>query len=160
MSLGTLCTFSSTTHFIERSSFTAWKQLIRFTPAMACAASMQRGNLPWPPTPAWRTADHSLTIVAFVSSCCHANTTEPPSCCQLSPQTAEALWRCLVSVTYWATVTLEPLMLNIVGSRFTSMHLNECCITWSPCIQRLPEGIWLLRGLLRIDLISLKRTRY
>lgn len=56
---------------------------------------MQRGNLSWPPTPAWRTADCSLTTVAFVSSCCHANTAwllsaQPSNCWNVAKKPCES----------------------------------------------------------------------
>ncbi len=151
------------TYFTEASSFTAWKQLIRFSPTMACAASVPEDNLPWPPSSSMkdcRSFSHNSGFCLEPLPCQHNWAT------QLSPRTAEMFLRCLVGATYWASVTSEPSMTSLVGSRFTCLHLNECCMTWCLCIQRLPKGLWLffvtLSGscLSRIGLISLKRTRY
>lgn len=97
---------------------------------MACTASVQKGNLSWPPTLAWRTADHSLT--AFVLICCRAYTSE-----LLSAQPS------LGSFVRATAATTELLVTRIGGSRFTLLHLNVHCVTRPPCIQILPEGVWL-----------------
>lgn len=63
------------------------------------------------------TKDHSPTP-HFVSSCCHANTTELWASCHRSPQSAETSLGCLGRATYWESDSLETLMTSLSGSRF------------------------------------------
>lgn len=103
--------------FFDGSSFTVRKQLIRFSPTTARAASPQNGRF-------------ALTVYsimknsrAFSHNCAFCLELLP---CQLNWATqllsAQPSNCCLVRATYWATVTLEHLMTSLVGSRFFLPH--------------------------------------